>query len=188
LKQHTRHDRKVLIRYALPLTCFSVSMLLPLEIEGVVRKSSLTDQEIMELAIEEALQASHEGEVPVGAVLVREGEVVARDHNRSVSSNDPTAHAEILVLRKGASLLGNYRLNGCDLYVTIEPCPMCAGAIVHSRISRLIFGARDEKGGGVRSLYHLLDDPRLNHQVPITEGILVERCQEVIHAFFSARR
>jgi len=142
----------------------------------------------MELAIEEACQASDEGEVPVGAVLAREGEIVARNHNRSVSFNDPTAHAEILVLREGALLQGNYRLTGCDLYVTIEPCPMCAGAIVHSRISRLIFGARDEKGGGVKSLYQLLDDPRLNHRVPVTEGILAERCQEVIHAFFHARR
>jgi len=140
------------------------------------------------LAIEEALRASHEGEVPVGAVLVSEGEVVARNHNRSVSFNDPTAHAEILVLREGASLLGNYRLTGCELYVTIEPCPMCAGAIVHSRLRRLIFGVRDAKGGGVRSLYRLLDDQRMNHQVSVTEGILVERCQEVMQAFFNARR
>ena len=140
------------------------------------------------MAIEEALQASHEGEVPVGAVLIREGEVVARNHNRSISLKDPTAHAEILVLREGASLLGNYRLTGCELYVTIEPCPMCAGAMVHSRLRRLIFGARDEKGGGVRSLYRLLDDQRLNHQVPVTEGVLAERCQEVMQAFFNTRR
>jgi len=142
----------------------------------------------MALAIEEALQASYEGEVPVGAALVSEGEVVARNHNRSVSFNDPTAHAEILVLREGASLLGNYRLTGCELYVTIEPCPMCAGAIVHSRLRRLIFGVRDAKGGGVRSLYRLLDDQRMNHQVSVTEGILAERCQEVMQAFFNARR
>jgi len=140
------------------------------------------------LAIEEALRASREGEVPVGAVLVSEGEVVARNHNRSVSFNDPTAHAEILVLREGASLVENYRLTGCELYVTIEPCPMCAGAIVHSRLRRLIFGVRDAKGGGVRSLYRLLDDQRMNHQVSVTEGILVERCQEVMQAFFNARR
>jgi len=148
----------------------------------------LTDQEIMALAIEEALRASREGEVPVGAVLVSEGEVVARNHNRSVSFNDPTAHAEILVLREGASLVENYRLTGCELYVTIEPCPMCAGAIVHSRLRRLIFGVRDAKGGGVRSLYRLLDDQRMNHQVSVTEGILAERCQEVMQAFFNARR
>jgi len=142
----------------------------------------------MALAIEEALRASREGEVPVGAVLVSEGEVVARNHNRSVSFNDPTAHAEILVLREGASLVENYRLTGCELYVTIEPCPMCAGAIVHSRLRRLIFGVRDAKGGGVRSLYRLLDDQRMNHQVSVTEGILAERCQEVMQAFFNARR
>lgn len=148
----------------------------------------MTDQEMMELAIEEALQAAREGEVPVGAVLVSESQVVAKNHNRSLSSNDPTAHAEILVLREGAAQVGNYRLNGCELYVTIEPCPMCAGAIVHSRLQRLIFGARDEKGGAVESLYRLLDDPRLNHQLPVTEGILAERCQEIMRAFFSARR
>jgi tRNA(adenine34) deaminase len=148
----------------------------------------LTDQELMELAIEEALLASREGEVPVGAVLVRDGEVVARDHNRSISFNDPTAHAEILVLRAGANRVGNYRLNGCELYVTIEPCPMCVGAMVHSRVSRLIFGARDAKGGAVESLYRLLGDPRLNHQVQVTEGVLGERCQEIMHAFFDARR
>jgi tRNA(adenine34) deaminase len=153
-----------------------------------VRKGSLTDHEMMELAIGEALKASQEGEVPVGAVLLSAGEVVAKNHNRSLSQNDPTAHAEILVLRQGAAQIGNYRLNGCELYVTIEPCPMCAGAIVLSRLSRLIFGARDEKGGAVTSLYRLLDDPRLNHRVQVTEGILAERCQEIMQAFFHARR
>jgi len=148
----------------------------------------LTDHDIMELAIGEALKASQEGEVPVGAVLVSAGEVVAKNHNRSLSQNDPTAHAEILVLRQGAAQIGNYRLNGCELYVTIEPCPMCAGAIVHSRLSRLIFGARDEKGGAIESLYRLLNDPRLNHRVEVTEGILAERCQEILQAFFQARR
>lgn len=148
----------------------------------------MTDHEIMELAIEEALQASREGEVPVGAVLVSDGRVVAKNHNRSISLHDPTAHAEILVLREGAVQVGNYRLNGCELYVTIEPCPMCAGAIVHSRVARLIFGARDEKGGAVESLYRLLHDPQLNHQVQVTEGVLAERCQEIMRAFFSARR
>ena len=142
----------------------------------------------MELAVQEARQASRAGEVPVGAVFVRDGEVVARDHNRTISLNDPTAHAEILVLREGASRIGNYRLGGCELYVTIEPCVMCAGAIVQSRISRLIFGARDEKGGAVRSLYQILEDPRLNHRVQVIEGVLGEQCQEIIQAFFFARR
>jgi tRNA(adenine34) deaminase len=143
---------------------------------------------MIELAIAEALKASLEGEVPVGAVLVCAGEVIARNHNRSLAQHDPTAHAEILVIREGAKKLGNYRLNGCNLYVTIEPCPMCAGAIVHSRISRLIFGARDVKAGAVESLYHMLNDPRLNHHVQVTEGIQAERCQEILQSFFQARR
>ncbi len=148
----------------------------------------MTDHEFMELAVEEALQASQAGEVPVGAVLVQGGEVVARDHNRPISLNDPTAHAEILVLRAGAARMGNYRLSGCELYVTIEPCLMCAGAMVQSRVSRLIFGARDEKGGAVKSLYHILEDPRLNHRVQVLEGVLGEQCQEIMQAFFSACR
>jgi tRNA(adenine34) deaminase len=142
----------------------------------------------MELAVQEALQASRSGEVPVGAVLVQDGEVVARDHNRPISLNDPTAHAEILVLRAGAARMGNYRLSGCGLYVTIEPCLMCVGAIVQSRVSRLIFGARDEKGGAVKSLYHILEDPRLNHRVQVIEGVLDGQCQEIMRAFFSACR
>ena len=149
---------------------------------------SLTDHEFMELAVEEARRASQAGEVPVGAVLVREGEVLARDHNRPISLNDPTAHAEILVLRTGAERIGNYRLSGCELYVTIEPCVMCVGAIVQSRVSRLIFGARDEKGGAVKSLYRILEDPRLNHRMQVIEGVLVEQCQEIIQTFFAARR
>jgi tRNA(adenine34) deaminase len=163
-------------------------MLIPLFIRAGVRKGLLIDHDMMELAIGEALKASQEGEVPVGAVLASAGEVVAKNHNRSLSQNDPTAHAEILVLRQGAAQIGNYRLNGCELYVTIEPCPMCAGAILQSRISRLIFGARDEKGGAVESLYRLLNDPRLNHHVQVTGGILAERCQEIMQAFFQARR
>jgi tRNA(adenine34) deaminase len=163
-------------------------MLIALVSKAGVRQSSLIDNDMMELAITEALVASQLGEVPIGAILVSDGEVVAKNHNRSLSQHDPTAHAEILVLREGAARMGNYRLNGCELYVTIEPCPMCAGAIVHSRLSRLIFGARDEKGGAVESLYRLLNDPRLNHQVQVTEGVLAERCQEIMQAFFHALR
>ncbi len=142
----------------------------------------MTDHEFMELALQEALQASQAGEVPVGAVLVRDGEVVARDHNRPISLNDPTAHAEMMVLRAGAARMKNYRLSGCELYV------MCAGAIVQSRVSRLIFGARDEKGGAVKTLYHILEDPHLNHRVQVIEGVLGEQCQEIMQTFFSARR
>lgn len=153
-----------------------------------IAERSLIDERLMSFAIEEALAGSEEGEVPVGAVITRAGEVIARDHNRCIALNDPTAHAEVLVLRKAAARLGNYRLAGCELYVTVEPCPMCAGAIVQSRISRLVFGTRDEKGGCVLSLYRLLDDFRLNHRVAVTEGILADRCREIIQTFFHARR
>jgi tRNA(adenine34) deaminase len=183
-----RNLGNVVTSYVLPALCFSVTILARLLINGSLKRGSLTDHEFMELAVEEALQASHAGEVPVGAVLVREGEVVARDHNRPISLNDPTAHAEILVLRAGAARMGNYRLSGCELYVTVEPCLMCAGAVVQSRISRLVFGARDDKAGAVRSLYNILEDPRLNHRVEVIEGVLGKRCQEIMQAFFSARR
>jgi tRNA(adenine34) deaminase len=163
-------------------------MLSLLFIKDGVKKGSLTDHKFMELAVQEALQASRAGEVPVGAVLVRDGEVLARDHNRPISLNDPTAHAEILVLRAGAARMRNYRLSGCELYVTIEPCLMCAGAIVQSRVSRLIFGARDEKGGAIKSLYNILEDPRLNHRMQVIEGVLGEQCQDIMQTFFSARR
>ena len=148
----------------------------------------MNDEQMMEMAIEEAIQASREGEVPVGAVLVKGREVLARNHNRSLSLDDPTGHAEILVLRQGAARIGNYRLNGCKLYVTIEPCPMCAGAILLSRLSHLIFGARDDKAGAVKSLYRLLSDPRLNHRVEVAEGVMAERCREILQAFFQVRR
>jgi tRNA(adenine34) deaminase len=142
----------------------------------------------MAVALEEALHASREGEVPVGAVLVNDGHIIARDHNRPIASHDPTAHAEVLVLRAAAAQIGNYRLNGGALYVTIEPCVMCVGAILQSRLSRLVYGTRDEKGGAVASLYRLLNDSRLNHQVEVTEGVLAEQCREVIRAFFNERR
>jgi tRNA(Arg) A34 adenosine deaminase TadA len=172
--------------YTLLASFFSASIYLTFASRGV--GSSLTDHEFMALAVEEAREAARAGEVPVGAVLVREGEVIAQDHNRPISLHDPTAHAEILVLRAGAERMGNYRLSGCELYVTIEPCVMCAGAIVQSRISRLIFGARDEKGGAVKSLYRIPEDPRINHRMQVIEGVLVEQCQEIIQAFFSVRR
>ena len=149
-----------------------------------------TDEEerFMAMALEEAEIAGKEEEVPVGAVLTINGEVIARAHNRTRSLVDPTAHAEILVLRKGARLKGNYRLVDATLYSTIEPCSMCAGAIVHARIRRLVFSARDEKGGAVRSLYRLLDDPGLNHRVEIVEGLFHKECSRVMKAFFAERR
>jgi len=147
-----------------------------------------TDYDFMKIALEEAEAGYRRGEVPVGALLVREGVVLARAHNCPIATNDPSAHAEMLALRKAAEIIGNYRLAGTELYVTIEPCVMCAGAIIHARVERVIFGARDPKCGAVVSLYRILDDKRLNHQVKITEGILKDECGEIISRFFRKKR
>jgi len=147
-----------------------------------------SDYDFMKIALEEAEDAYRRGEVPVGAVLVREGNILARAHNSPIAKNDPSAHAEMLVLRQAGEKTGNYRLAGTELYVTLEPCIMCAGAIVHARISRVIFGARDPKCGAIVSLYNILSDRRLNHQVKITEGILSEECAEIISRFFRQKR
>jgi len=147
-----------------------------------------TDHDFMKIALEEAQDASCRGEVPVGAVLVLEGNILARAHNSPIMQNDPTAHAEILALRQAGEKFGNYRLTGAELYITLEPCIMCAGAIIQARISRVIFGARDPKCGAVVSLYNILADKRLNHQVEITEGILPEECGEIISRFFQQKR
>jgi tRNA(adenine34) deaminase len=147
-----------------------------------------TDFDFMKIALTEAEDAYRRGEVPVGAVLVREGNILAQAHNSPIANNDPSAHAEMLVLRQAAAKIGNYRLAGMELYVTLEPCIMCAGAIVHARIERVIFGARDPKCGAVVSLYNILDDKRLNHQVKITEGILSKECGEIMSRFFQEKR
>ncbi|MGH9804700.1 MAG: tRNA adenosine(34) deaminase TadA [Candidatus Acidiferrales bacterium] len=146
------------------------------------------DQAFMELALAEAHQAEAEGEVPVGAVVAREGEVIARAHNRPIASNDPTAHAEILALRAAAEKLGNYRLAGCDLYVTLEPCAMCAGALVHARVRRLVYAAADPKAGAVASCLQLLEAPHLNHRVEVAAGILAEESAALVQRFFALRR
>ena len=143
----------------------------------------------MRLALEEARQAAEMEEVPVGAVLVAEdGEVLARAHNRTIADNDPCAHAEILAIRRAASRLGNYRLLNTALYVTVEPCLMCMGAIIHARVARLFFGTRDPKWGAAGSLYNLGEDRRLNHHTEIIEGLLLEDCRDLIQGFFRARR
>jgi tRNA(adenine34) deaminase len=142
----------------------------------------------MHLALQEAKRAGEEGEVPVGAVLVSDGQVIARGRNRTIALSDPTAHAEILALREGAAKVGNYRLPGCTLYVSVEPCAMCAGALLQARVRRLVFGAEDPKAGGVRSLYFLLEDERLNHRVEVAAGVLLQECQEVLRRFFQERR
>lgn len=142
----------------------------------------------MQAALKEAEKAAKKGEVPIGAVVVRNGEIIARGHNQPIGRNDPTAHAEIAALKKAARKLNNYRLNGCRLYVTLEPCLMCAGAIIHARIDTLIYGTADPKGGAADSLYNILEDKRLNHRVEVVSGILEEECSARLKAFFRERR
>jgi len=145
-----------------------------------------------ELWMEEALRCAQRalgiGEVPVGAVVVRNGEVVGRGWNRNITGHDPTAHAEIIVLREAAKAVGNYRLLGASLYVTIEPCAMCAGAMIQARIARLIYGADDAKAGAIRSCFSILDHPQLNHRVEVTSGIRADEAAAVLRDFFAARR
>jgi len=146
------------------------------------------DERWMELALEEAALAREAGEVPVGAVIVRGEELLARALNRPISLHDPSAHAEILAIRQAAAAAGNYRLAGTTLYVTLEPCIMCAGAIIHARIERLVFGAADPKNGAAVSLYRLFEDRRFNHAVAITGGVLREACAEILSGFFREKR
>ena len=144
--------------------------------------------EFMRAALELALQAQAAGEVPVGAVVVKEGEIIGRGYNHPISGRDPTAHAEIAALREAAAHAGNYRLGGCDIYVTLEPCVMCAGAILHARIARLVYGARDPKTGACGSVVDPFAEPRLNHHTAVTGGVLEEETGAVLRAFFAARR
>jgi tRNA(adenine34) deaminase len=149
----------------------------------------LDDAKYMQQALEQARAAASQGEVPVGAVLVDEtGRILAKAGNMPVKHCDPTAHAEILVLRQGAKKVGNYRLTGTTLYVTIEPCFMCAGAMVLARIKRLVYGARDPKTGACGTLYNIVQDSRLNHHLEVSQGILAEECGSLIQAFFQKRR
>jgi tRNA(adenine34) deaminase len=138
------------------------------------------------LALARAAQAR--GEVPVGAIVVRDGEIVGRGGNAPVAANDPTAHAEITALRDAARALGNYRLPGCDIYVTLEPCVMCVGAMVNARIARVIYGARDEKAGALGSVYDIGRDGRLNHRFEVVGGVMESECAEILREFFRARR
>jgi tRNA(adenine34) deaminase len=148
-----------------------------------------TDHDFMAVALAEARRAWEIGEVPVGAVLVSaSGEVLAAAHNRTIAERDPSAHAEILALRAAARKLQNYRLLNTTLYVTIEPCIMCMGALVHARVARLVYGAADPKWGGAGSLYDLAADPRLNHRVEIVRGVLEDDCRRLIQDFFRSRR
>jgi len=144
--------------------------------------------EFMRQAIEEARAAAAAGEVPIGAVMTHEGEIIARAGNRTIRDCDPTAHAEMVVLREASRVLRNYRLAGTTLYVTVEPCSMCAGAMIQARIPRLVYGCDDPKGGAVRSCFEILSDPRLNHQVDVTSGVLATDCAVFLQSFFAARR
>ncbi|MBU1183918.1 MAG: tRNA adenosine(34) deaminase TadA [Proteobacteria bacterium] len=146
------------------------------------------DEKWMELALEEAALAREAGEVPVGTVIVLGEELLARAHNRPISLHDPSAHAEILAIRRAAAAANNYRLAGTTLYVTLEPCIMCAGAIIHARIERLVFGAADPKNGAAVSLYRLFEDRRFNHDVAVTGGVLREACTEILGGFFREKR
>ena len=147
-----------------------------------------SDEKFVRLALEEAKLASAAGEVPVGAVIVLGNDILARAHNNSISMNDSSAHAEVLAIRRAGDRIGNYRLAGTTLYVTLEPCIMCAGAIIQARISRVVFGTDDPKNGGVISLYNILDDKRLNHSVEITWGVLKDECAEILSRFFRKKR
>ena len=147
-----------------------------------------SDELWMEEALRCAQRALEMGEVPVGAVVVRKGQIVGRGWNRNIADSDPAAHAEIIALREAGRNIGNHRLGDCDLFVTIEPCAMCAGAMVHARIKRLVYGSDDLKAGAVRSVMQVLNHPQLNHKVEVRSGVLAGRSAEVMQAFFKSRR
>lgn len=147
-----------------------------------------TDWELMGLCLEEAKKAFEAGEVPIGAVIVKDGEVIARAHNRRETDGDPTAHAEILAIRAAAKVLGGWRLTGTTMYVTIEPCPMCAGALVWARVSRLVYGAADLKAGAVHSLMNIVQDKRLNHNLEVRAGVREDECAALMKEFFQQLR
>jgi len=148
----------------------------------------MIDSEAIEAALAEARRAAEAGEVPIGAVIVYEDEILARGQNRVLRDNDPTAHAEIVALREAAKLLGNYRLNGCTLYVTLEPCAMCAGAMIHARLDRLVYAAPDPKSGAAGSVLSVINHPQLNHQMQVEQGSRTDEAAELLRTFFRERR
>ena len=156
--------------------------------EDSIRPEAFAEESFMAEALKEAEAAAAEGEVPVGAVIVRGGEIIARAHNMTEQAKDPTAHAEILAIRKAAELLGGWRLIGCSMYVTVEPCTMCAGAIVWARIEKLFIGTADPKAGACGSLYNIPRDARLNHNVEIETGLMGEECSRLMKDFFRKLR
>lgn len=142
----------------------------------------------MQMALEQARLAAEAGEVPVGAVVVSDGQIVGRGQNRNLRDNDPSAHAEIVALREAGARLGNHRLGGCVLYATIEPCAMCAGAMVHARIARLVFGASDPKSGAAGSVLEVINHPRLNHIMEVRSGVMADECSDLLKSFFAEKR
>lgn len=148
----------------------------------------MTDSEYMQMALELATQAAEAGEVPVGALVVKDGEIIGRGYNAPISCHDPSAHAEIRAMRDAAQRIGNYRLVDCTLYVTLEPCAMCTGAIQHARIARLVYGASDPKTGACGSVVNLMAETRLNHHTDVEGGVMAAECGGALSAFFAARR
>ncbi len=148
----------------------------------------MTDELYMEEALREAARAQAAGEVPVGAIVVCESRIVGRGWNRNIAYCDPTAHAEMIALQEAGRVVGNHRLLDCEMFVTIEPCPMCAGALVHARLKRLVYGADDPKAGAVQSVISVLNHPGLNHRMEVRRGVLAARCQQLLQAFFRERR
>ena len=148
----------------------------------------MPDEEFMQAALEEARLAAAAGEVPIGAVVVKDGKIMGRGQNRVLRDIDPSAHAEIVAMRAAAYATGNYRLVGCELYVTLEPCAMCAGALTHARIARLVYGAADPKAGATGSVLEVLNHPRLNHKMALETGVLAETCGEILKNFFREKR
>jgi tRNA(adenine34) deaminase len=149
---------------------------------------TISDELWMEDALRAAQRALEVGEVPVGAVVVRGGQIVGRGWNRNIADRDPSAHAEILALREAGAAIGNHRLEECELFVTVEPCAMCAGALIQARIKRLIYGADDPKAGAVHSVMQVLNHPKLNHQMEVRGGVLAGRCAEIVQVFFKSLR
>jgi tRNA(adenine34) deaminase len=151
-------------------------------------KTQETDEWFMRLAIEQAHIASENGDVPIGAVVIHKGRIIGKAYNQREQLNDPTAHAEIIALTQAAAAMESWRLNDCTIYVTLEPCPMCAGALVLARIDRLVYGCDDPKTGACRSLYNIVQDERLNHRLDVTSGVLEEECGRLLQDFFRFRR
>jgi len=150
--------------------------------------NTMSDSDFMQIALDLAQQAAAAGEVPVGAIVVKNGEIIGRGSNAPITTHDPTAHAEIRAMRDAAQRIGNYRLVGCTLYVTLEPCAMCSGAIQHARIAKVVYGANDPKTGACGSVVNLMAEPKLNHHTEVTGGVLAQECGAVLSAFFAARR